>query len=87
MAKSVPPAARVGSPANQFRGEITAALAQGVALKDLTLHLTLGDTYRLTRDPNTPVDEISYNGGEMRFMGVKIERGGVDASTLVRPPA
>lgn len=86
MAKTPAPA-RVGSPAAQFRGEITAALAQGVAREDLTLHLTLGDTYRLTRDRDTPVDEISYDGGVMRFLGVKVERGGVEASALVRPTA
>lgn len=87
MAKPPAPAARVGSPASRFRGEITAALAQGVLREDLTLHLTLGDTYRLTRDRETPVDEISYEGGVMRFMGVKVERGGVDASMLARPSA
>ena len=56
----------------------------GSPAEGLTLHLTLGDTYRLTRDGDTPVDDISYAGGVMRFLGVKVEKGGVPESVLVR---
>jgi hypothetical protein len=84
MAKASPPTVRVGSPAVQFRSEIAAALAEGVGHDGLTLRLTLGDTYRLTRDGDTPVDDISYAGGVMRFLGVKVEKGGVPESVLVR---
>jgi len=68
----------------RFRGQIEAALAEGVAREDMTLRLTLRDTILLARDPKTPVHDISYAGGVMRFLGVKVERGGVAGSTLDR---
>ena len=58
------------------------AVADGVAREDMTLRLTLRDTHLMTRDPATPVADISYAGGVMRFLGVKVEKGGVDASAL-----
>ncbi len=72
------------SPDARFRSEIAAAVAEGVALEDMTLHLTLSDSTRLTRDPKTPVADISYAGGVMRFLGVKVEKGGVAESALDR---
>lgn len=71
-----------GSPDRRFRDQIEAALADGVALEDLTLHLTLRDVSLLSRDPAVPMTDISYTNGVMRFLGVKVEKGGVDVSSL-----
>ena len=79
----MPPTNRA-SPSARFRTQIEAALADGVAAEDMTLRLTLRDTSLLTRDPNTPTADISYAGGEMRFLGVRIETGGVPTSVLER---
>jgi hypothetical protein len=72
------------TPAKRFRSQIEAALADGASADDLTLKLTLRDASRLTRDPNTPVADVSFSGGTMRFLGVKIEQGGVAESVLER---
>ncbi|HEX7885389.1 MAG TPA: hypothetical protein VF474_05385 [Phenylobacterium sp.] len=73
-----------GSPDRRFRGQIESAVADGVALDDMTLRLTLRDVSLLSRDPATPVTDISYANGVMRFLGVKIEKGGVPISALDR---
>ena len=79
------PTSRPGdTPDKRFRGQIEAAVAQGVAPEDMTLKLTLRDASRLTRDPKTPLADISFADGTMRFLGVKIEQGGVAESALVR---
>ena len=75
---SLPPLA----PAERFRGQIETALADGVALEDMTLRLTLGDTHKLKRDPKVALADISFADGVMRYLGVKVEQGGVAASTL-----
>jgi hypothetical protein len=62
-------------------------VADGVAPDDMTLRLTLRDANLLSRDPSTPVADISYAGGAMRFLGVRIEKGGVPDSTLDRGTA
>ncbi|WP_309090338.1 hypothetical protein [Phenylobacterium sp.] len=72
------------TPDKRFRSQIEAAVADGVAREDMTLKLTLRDASRLTRDPNTPVSDVSFAGGTMRFLGVKIEQGGVAESVLER---
>lgn len=72
------------SPDARFRSQIEAAVAEGVAPADMTLQLTLRDVTLLSRDRTTPVADISYAGGEMRFLGVRVEKGGVDNSKLVR---
>lgn len=77
------PAART-SPAVRFRAEIEKALGEGLAREDLTLRLTLGDVSLLKRDRNLPVADISFAAGAMRFLGVRIEEGGVIRSELVR---
>jgi hypothetical protein len=87
MAKLPPPPRKTGSPDSRFRGQIEAALADGVMLEDMTLRLTLRDTQLLTRDQATPVADISFTGGVMRFLGVKVEKGGVTDSTLDRGSA
>ena len=86
MAKTAPPH-RQASPDIRFRAQIEAALADGVELSDMTLRLTLRDANLLTRDPKTPVADISFAGGEMRFLGVKVEQGGVAESVLDRGAA
>jgi hypothetical protein len=48
----------------------------------MTLRLTLRDVHLMTRDPATPVADISFVGGQMRFLGVRVEKGGVDVSRL-----
>lgn len=59
-------------------------MAEGVSPEDMTLHLTLRDVSLLSRDPAVPVTDISYANGVMRFLGVRIEKGGVAASALDR---
>lgn len=72
-------------PATVFQRRIADALADGAAAGDLTLRLTLGDARRLRRDADVPLEAISYLGGEMHFLGVKVVEGGVEASLLERP--
>ena len=84
MAKLSSNPRNAGTPDQRFRSQIEAALAEGIAPEDLTLRLTLRDASLLTRDPKTPLADISYAGGEMRFLGVKVEKGGVPESVLDR---
>jgi hypothetical protein len=84
MAKPPPPPRPPGSPAIRFRSQIEAAVAEGVSPDDMTLRLTLRDANLLSRDAATPVADISYAGGAMRFLGVRIEKGGVPDSILDR---
>jgi hypothetical protein len=76
-----------GSPDRRFRDQIETAVSEGVAREDMILHLTLRDVSLLSRDPAVPVTDISYSGGVMRFLGVRIEKGGVPTSALQRAPA
>jgi len=80
----LPPArpVRHTSPESRFRGPIQEALASGVAVEDMRLRLTLHDANLLARDRSIPVSDISYTGGTMRFLGVRIEQGGVAVSVL-----
>ena len=66
----------------RFRREIETALANGSARDDLVLRLTLRDANLLTRDPLAPVADIQFADGVMRFLGVRVERGGVTVSAL-----
>jgi hypothetical protein len=75
---------RRSSVAIRLRGEIEAAEIEGVDRADMTLQLTRSDVADLKRDPNIPVADISFAGGGMTFLGVKIVTGGVAASTLSR---
>lgn len=72
---------RIGA-AVHFRDEIGKAEAQGVSRDDMTLHLTLSDVDQLKKDRNVPLADISFAGGAMRYLGVKIEQGGVPVSVL-----
>lgn len=82
MRERQPQKAPAGSPDNRFRAAIANALANGASLDEMTLRLTLRDASLLARDRTTPVEDIGYRDGVMRFLGVKVETGGVPTSTL-----
>lgn len=71
-------------PAVLFRRRIEEALNEGVLVGDMALHLTHGDARRLRRDADVPLEAISYSGGAMHFLGVRVVEGGIDASVLER---
>lgn len=72
-------------PAGQhFRSEIEAAEAAGVGRNAMTLRLTLGDVSALKRDRTLALEDISFTDGVMRYLGVKVEQGGVAESVLDR---
>jgi len=73
-----------GPPALRFRTQIDAAVADGAHLTDMTLRLTLTDLTKLKRDRAVPVSDISFKDGVMRYLGVKVEHGGVTESVLDR---
>jgi hypothetical protein len=75
---------RRGPPAPVFRSLIEAAEAEGVRRDDMTLRLTLNDVTALKRDRELPIADISFAGGVMRYLGVKVEQGGVAESVLDR---
>lgn len=70
------------STAAQFRAEIEKAEAAGASRDEMSLHLTLGDVTELKRDRTLPLTDISFAGGTMRYLGVKVVQGGVPASVL-----
>ncbi len=76
------PLARRASVASQFRGEIEKAEADGVSRDAMTLRLNLSDVSQLKRDRTIAVSDISFVDGVMRYLGVKVIQGGVDASAL-----
>jgi hypothetical protein len=82
--KRPPPIAARPSVAARFRTEIERAAAEGVDLGDMALHLTLGDVELLKRDRALPVADISFHGGAMSYLGVKVVKGNVPASELRR---
>jgi hypothetical protein len=73
------------SPGERFRHEIEKAVEAGADVDDMTLRMTLGDANKLRRDPTLALADISFGGGVMRYLGVKVEQGGVDTSILVTP--
>jgi hypothetical protein len=73
-----------GPPAQRFRTQIDAAIADGIDLSDMTLRLTLTDLTKLKRDRSVPTADISFRDGVMRYLGVKVEHGGVTDSVLDR---
>jgi hypothetical protein len=83
--KAPPLPARRAAPAVHFRGEIEKAEATGFAREDMVLRLTLTDASKLKRDASLAVADISFSGGAMRFLGVRVEQGGVAESVLQRP--
>ncbi|MFC3067965.1 hypothetical protein [Phenylobacterium soli] len=76
--------ARRASAAVHFRTEIEKAEADGFARDGMTLRLTLGDVNQLQRDASIPLADISFSDGVMRYLGVRIEKGGVAESVLER---
>jgi len=83
--KTSPGPDRRGRAADHFRGEIDKAEAAGVAREDMTLRLTLNDVNQLRRDSSLAITDLSFAGGVMRFLGVKVAEGGVPQSTLEAP--
>lgn len=73
------------SPADRFRKQIEKAEADGLGRDNMTLRLTYGDASLLRRDRSLALADISFAGGVMRFLGVRIEVGGVEESELSRP--
>ncbi len=84
MAKPQPQVS-AGSPDRRFRSQIEAAVAGGAAPGDMVLRLTQRDAAMLMRDRAIPVSDINFAGGVMRFLGVKVEQGGIAESALLRP--
>ena len=80
-ARTAPPRKR-GKVAAHFRDAIGKALEEGSAQDDMILRLTLSDFSELKRDHSVAVEDISFKDGEMRYLGVKVTGGGVDASRL-----
>lgn len=81
-ARSAPVPRKRGTVAAHFRDAIGKALEEGAGQDDMTLRLTLSDFSELKRDGSIAVEDISFKGGEMRYLGVKVTGGGVDASRL-----
>jgi hypothetical protein len=81
-----PPVKRRGTPASIFRAEIERAVADGRRRDDMRLRLTLGDATALRRDRELPLADLSFAGGEMRFLGVRVQSGGVEKSVLELAP-
>lgn len=69
-------------PARRFGREIGQALAGGADAGGLVLHLTLLDASKVKRDPELPLDHISFSPEGMRFLGVRVVQGGVRTSVL-----
>ena len=63
------------------------AAAEGIDPDEMALHLTLGDVEQLKRDRAIAVADISFTGGTMRYLGVKVVKGDTPASELRRPVA
>jgi hypothetical protein len=75
------------SPTTRFRKEIEAALAEGAEPTDLLLKLTLSDASRLLRGADTLLTDIRFEAGVMSFLGVPVQKGGIEASALVARPS
>jgi hypothetical protein len=78
-----PQSKRRGSPAVQFRHQIERAEADGLGRGQMTLRVTHADASLLKRDREIAVSDISFNDGEMRFLGVRVEIGTATVSELV----
>lgn len=65
-----------------LRAAIAEAESAGGDIAKMTLHLTHRDAALFKRSPAVAMEEISFLGGEMRFLGVKVEIGSVTVSAL-----
>lgn len=72
-------------PRAPFHTAIEDAITGGVPPATMTLRLTHRDASLLRRDPTIPLTALSFAGGEMRLLGVKVVTGGVDVSALDIP--
>jgi hypothetical protein len=72
------------SAATRLRTLIEAAEADSVGRDEMILRLTFSDVSQLKRDASLDVADISFAGGVMRFLGVRIQQGGVVESVLDR---
>ena len=87
MSQSLPrrpaqPRPNVRNTAEIFRAAIDKGLEEGFGRDDMLLRLTFGDTSELKRDRNLALEDISFAGGVMRFLGVKVASGGITVSRL-----
>ncbi|MDB5438704.1 MAG: hypothetical protein JWM33_1131 [Caulobacteraceae bacterium] len=83
---SKPPSPNLNlSVAERFRREIEKVEATGVARDAMLLRLTLGDAHKIKRDPELAVTDVGFQDGFMRFLGVKVEQGGLPVSNLSVP--
>ena len=80
--KAPPISAARPTVALRFKTEIERAASQGVDRDDLTLHLTLRDIDQLKRDRSLPIADISFAGGTMKYLGVKILKEDTPPSVL-----
>ena len=71
------------SVAGRLRSQIEKAEAGGVDRPEMTLRLSHADASHLKRDRDIAISDISFADGIMRFLGVKVEEGGVTESELV----
>ena len=70
-------------PAERFKSEIEKATAEGTPISTLLLQLTFGDAAKLKRDRNVSTEDLSFLGGEIRYLGVKVVEGGAASSALI----
>jgi hypothetical protein len=77
------PFTRAGGPSiGDMRLAIAAALEGGTPISDLRLRVTRRDEAQIKRSPDVSLDEVSFAGGEMRFLGVKVITGSIAVSML-----
>lgn len=81
-AAAKPALATLRNPIEDARAAIGAAERQGVARDSLRLRLTHRDASLLKRSPAVADDEISFDGGQMRFLGIPVEIGSTPVSEL-----
>ncbi len=66
-----------GPSIEDLRVSIDRAEAEGIARADMVLRLNFRDASLIKRSPSVSVDEVSFEGGDMRFVGVRIVVGQV----------
>lgn len=79
--KPQPQTSRAGVEA--LRSAIAKAVDEGAALDTLVLRLSRRNESNLRRDSSVAEEEISFVGGVMRFLGVRVENAPDGLSTLV----
>lgn len=68
----------------QLRDWIASAEREGVAREDLQLRLSHRDLAGLKRSPGVSMEEITFDGGVMRFLGVEVVAAATAASSIER---